>query len=145
MTTIFHKNIATLVDHLLKSYFRQDFSISVANVLFWSFAQLDPPDFGPRSISLQTSSFLWEEDVNKNKDLVADFLFSSLYSKLWQELFTLCCATKDTYAGLQFCVCFFSLSLIQKCHNSHTGLFLWYQFNWTQLTQLMRIVGAYPS
>ena len=39
-----------------KTSFGQGFYISAGNVLFWSFAQLDLPDFGLRSISLQTSS-----------------------------------------------------------------------------------------
>ena len=59
------------------TYFGPDFSISLVNVLFWPFAQLDLPDFGPRSISLQTSSPNVAKDVNKNKDLIV-----SLYTQL---------------------------------------------------------------
>ena len=78
--------------------------------LNWIRQILGPDQFHSRLLRL------WEEDVNKNKDLVANFLFSSLYSKLWQELLTLCCATKDTYAGLQFCVWWLFSQQSQQSH-----------------------------
>ena len=115
MATPFQKNIAAPLDHLqrhplVKGFIFQRAMCSFGLSLNWIRQILGPDQFHSRLLRL------WEEDVNKNKDLVANFLFSSLYSKLWQELLTLCCATKDTYAGLQFCVWWLFSQQSQQSH-----------------------------